>query len=218
MNWKPLGVALAMSVGLARAQTGTARPEFEVTSVKPNHTGCCTTYGAGNGRSGGKDVTLKILIAFAYRIQQFQVSGGPRWIDPDRFDVDGKAEDLRTDPDQLRLMLQSLFEDRFKLKVHRETKPSAVYALVVGKGGPKIKLSRDQNPENVDGPSPPRAGPNHGETVRELTLRGHVTPEGHSVTLLPLKDQGDRFALRPFDADLHGAIRRKRIAFEGNRA
>jgi len=162
MNWR-LGVALAMSVGLAQAQTGsTARPEFAVTSVKPNHTGCCTTYGAGNGGSGGKNVTLKILIAFAYRIQQFQVSGGPRWIDSDRFDVEGKAEDLRTDPDQLRLMLQSLFEDRFKLKVHRETKPSAVYALVLGKGGPKIKLSRDQSPENVDGPSPPGAGPNHG--------------------------------------------------------
>lgn len=150
---------------MARAQTTTtARPEFAVTSVKPNHTGCCTTWGAGNrgGGGGGKNVTLKELMGFAYRLQQFQISGGPRWIGSDRFDIEGKAEDPNIDFDRVRLMLQSLFEDRFKLKVHRETKQSAVYALVVGKGGSKIKLSRDQSPENVDGPSPPGAGPNHG--------------------------------------------------------
>jgi uncharacterized protein (TIGR03435 family) len=163
MHWKLLGLAVSMSVGLAQAQTGTtARPEFAVTSVKPNHTGCCTTFGAGNGGSGGKNVTLKILVAFAYRIQQFQVSGGPRWVDSDRFDIEGKAENPKADPDQLRLMLRSLFEDRFKLKVHRETKQSPVYALVVEKGGLKIKLSSDQTSEDVNGPSPPGAGPNRG--------------------------------------------------------
>ena len=103
-----------------------------------------------------------MLIAFAYRLQQFQISGGPRWIDSDRFDVEGKAEDPQAGFDQVRLMLQSLFEDRFKLKAHRETKQSPVYALVIGKAGPRIQLSRDQSPENVDGPAPPGAGPNHG--------------------------------------------------------
>jgi uncharacterized protein (TIGR03435 family) len=165
MYLKPLGVAVAMSVGLAQLPTGTtARPEFAVTSVKLNRTGCCTTWGAGNrgGGGGGKNVTLKELMGFAYRLQQFQISGGPRWISSDRFDIEGKAEGPNLDFDQVRLMLQSLFEDRFKLKVHRETKPAAVYALVVGKDGPKIKLARDQSPEDVDGPSPPGAGPNHG--------------------------------------------------------
>jgi uncharacterized protein (TIGR03435 family) len=162
MSWRLIGIALAISAGLVRTQT--ARPEFAVTSVKPNHTGCCTTWGAGNrgGGGGGKNVTLKELMGFAYRLQQFQISGGPRWIGSDRFDIEGKAEDPNAGFDQVRLMLQSLFEDRFKLKVHRETKPSAVYALVVEKGGPKIKLSRDQSPENVDGPAPPGAGPSHG--------------------------------------------------------
>jgi uncharacterized protein (TIGR03435 family) len=163
MTWKPLSVAWTIAVGLASAQTPTtARPEFAVTSVKPNHTGCCTSGGVGNGQGGGKNVTLKELIAFTYRIQQFQISGGPRWIGSDRFDVEGKAEDPKADFDQLRLMLRSLFEDRFKLKVHRETKESPAYALVVGKGGVKIKLSWDQSPQNVDGPAPPGAGPNHG--------------------------------------------------------
>jgi uncharacterized protein (TIGR03435 family) len=163
MNWKPLSVAWTIALGFATAQTPTtARPEFAVASIKPNHTGCCTTYGAGNGGSGGKNVTLKILIAFAYHLQQFQISGGPRWIDSEHFDVEGKAENPKADPEQLRLMLRSLFEDRFKLKVHRETKEGPVYALVLAKGGAKIKLSRDQSPENVDGPAPPGAGPNHG--------------------------------------------------------
>jgi uncharacterized protein (TIGR03435 family) len=163
MNWKPLSVAWTIALGFATAQTPTtARPEFAVASIKPNHTGCCTTYGAGNGGSGGKNVTLKILIAFAYHLQQFQISGGPRWIDSEHFDVEGKAENPKADPEQLRLMLRSLFEDRFKLKVHRETKEGPVYALVLAKGGAKIKLSRDQSPENVDGPVPPGAGPNHG--------------------------------------------------------
>jgi uncharacterized protein (TIGR03435 family) len=52
----------------------------------------------------------------------------PHWIDSERFDIEGEAEDPRADPDQLRLMLRSLFEDRFKLKVHRETKEAPVYA------------------------------------------------------------------------------------------
>ncbi len=151
------------TIGLVQSQTRpAARPEFAVTSVKPNHTGCCTSGGVGNGGGGGKNVTLKELIGFTYRIQQFQISGGPRWIGSDRYDIEGKAEDPNADFDQLRLMLQSLFEDRFKLKVHRETKESPVYAIVVGKGGPRITLSADQTSPDVNGPAPTGTGPNRG--------------------------------------------------------
>jgi uncharacterized protein (TIGR03435 family) len=142
MGLRPILSAFVITVGLARSQT--ARPEFAVASVKPNHAGCCTTYGAGNGGSGGKDVTLKMLIAFAYHLQQFQISGGPRWIGSDRFDVEGKAGDPKADPDQLRLMLRSLFEDRFNLKVHRETKEAPVYACF-GKGWAENQTVRGSN-------------------------------------------------------------------------
>jgi uncharacterized protein (TIGR03435 family) len=160
-----LGIFALAIIGLTQAQNvAGARPEFSVTSVKPNHTGCCTTWGAGNrgGGGGGKNVTLKELMGFAYRLQQFQISGGPRWINSDRFDIEGKAVGPTTDFDKVRLMLQALFEDRFKLKVHRETQDGPVYALVVAKGGPRIRLSQDQSSEDVDGPAPPGAGPNHG--------------------------------------------------------
>jgi hypothetical protein len=72
MHWTLLGGALIIAAGIAQAQAGnSARPEFAVTSVKPNHTGCCTTWGAGNrgGGGGGKNVTLKELMGFAYRLQ-----------------------------------------------------------------------------------------------------------------------------------------------------
>jgi uncharacterized protein (TIGR03435 family) len=101
-------------------------------------------------------------IALAYQVQEFQISGGPGWIGSDRFDVEGKAEDPKADPSQLRLMLQSLLEDRFQLKLHSETREAPVYALVVTNGGPKIKLVADQTTPTVNGPAQPGAGPNRG--------------------------------------------------------
>jgi uncharacterized protein (TIGR03435 family) len=123
-------------------------------------------------------VTLKMLIACAYRIQQFQVSRGPSWIDSDRFDIEGRAEDPKVDFDQLRLMLRSMFEDRFNLKSHRETKESSVYALVLGNSGPKIELSIDQASPDINGHAPQGAGPSRG-AIR----MGAGTMVGNAVTL-----------------------------------
>ncbi len=138
------------------------RPEFDVSSVKPNKTNCCFSGGANNGQAGAEDSTLKALISLAYKVQEFQIVGGPGWIGSDRFDVEGRTEDKSADPDRLRLMLRSLLEDRFKLKLHMETKQAPIYVLVVAKGGPKIKLAADQTSPDVNGPSKPGAGPNHG--------------------------------------------------------
>ncbi len=163
---KPKLIAVVAGFALlTNAQTSqVTRPEFAVASIKPNKTNCCVSGGVGNGGSSNTDVTLKMLIATAYRVQEFQIYGGPGWIGSDRFDVEAKAENPKADFDELRLMLQSLLEDRFRLKLHRETKESPVYALVAAKGGPKIKLSADQaSSSDVNGPSPPGAtGPNHG--------------------------------------------------------
>lgn len=140
------------------------RPSFDVASIKRNKGSNLDDleFGVGDGKGGGKDVTVKILIGLAYRLQQFQISGGPSWAGSERFDVEGKTDDRSASPDKIRLMLQSLLEDRFKLRVHNETKNAPVYALVVLKSGPKIKLSADQSPQDVNGPAPPGGGPNHG--------------------------------------------------------
>ncbi len=147
-----------------QSQTGaTTRPAFAVTSVKPNHMDCCTSGGVGGGGSVNRRVTLKGLIGTAYRIQGFRIAGGPDWIDTERYDVDGKADDPKADFDQLRLMLRSLLEDRFGLRVHRETRTTAVYALVVDKNGLRMRRSADQLSPDVDGPSAPGSAlPNHG--------------------------------------------------------
>jgi uncharacterized protein (TIGR03435 family) len=81
---------------------------------------------------------------FAFGIRDFQISGGPSWLDSDRFDIVAKPEN-RSTPAQVPQMVQSLLVDRFKLKFHRETKEMPVFALVVGKNGPKMKPTRPED-------------------------------------------------------------------------
>ncbi len=77
-----------------------------------------------------------------YRVESWQLSGGPAWRDTDPFEIIAKAPgNVSPTPEQSREMLQSLLEERFKLKVHRETREGPVYALVIGKNGPRLKKS-----------------------------------------------------------------------------
>jgi uncharacterized protein (TIGR03435 family) len=163
---KPAPVLLAQADPASVTQTRTPQPErprFEVASVKPTNGVGASSGGAGVGSASEHNMTVRFLLWFSYRVQPFQIVGGPGWIDSDRFDIEARAEDRNAGPDQVRLMLQSLLEDRFHLKLHREVKVSPIYALVVAKGGPKMKLSADQTSPDVNGPSPPGSPlPNHG--------------------------------------------------------
>ncbi len=82
--------------------------------------------------------TLKGLICAAYQVKDFQVTGGPKWIDADRFDINAKAEGAANDT-QLKDMLQTLLAERFQLVFHHEEKIAPSYALVLIKSGLKIK-------------------------------------------------------------------------------
>ena len=86
-----------------------------------------------------ENATLKVCLQWAYKVQPRQVSG-PTWIENDRYDIRGKT-DGPVSQDELRTMLQNLLRERFKLVVRTETKESEVNALVVGKGGSKLKPS-----------------------------------------------------------------------------
>ena len=74
--------------------------------------------------------------------------GGPNWIDSDTFDITAKAKVAREEGakritmPELFAMLQPLLEDRFKLKVHRETRELPEYELVVAKGGLKMERAK----------------------------------------------------------------------------
>lgn len=136
----------------ARAQTQ-PKLEFEVASIKPNASGeHGIRLNISPGRLMAKNVTAKILIMQAFDVKDFQVSGGPAWIASDHFDLDAKtggeevpspakltADQAKTKSQEIQSMMQSLLADRFKLKLHEDSKEAPVYALVVGKNGPKLK-------------------------------------------------------------------------------
>jgi uncharacterized protein (TIGR03435 family) len=110
---------------------------FEVASVKPNKSGNGSSrFNSGHGRLTATNVSLKSCIYFAYGIKDYQISG-PEWLSSERYDITAKAASGVPDK-QLMPMLQTLLQDRFKLRLHRQTKELPAYALVVGKGGPKL--------------------------------------------------------------------------------
>jgi uncharacterized protein (TIGR03435 family) len=146
------------------------RPAFAVASVKPSDSKDRPAVGNFNGRGYGRNATLKMLIQTAYQVQPFQISGGPAWIGSDRFEVAGKADDPNTLYPQLRLMMQSLLEERFQLRVHKEARRMAIYSLVLAKGGARLKASADQtSPDATTPPVSPQDGPparKHRDTSR----------------------------------------------------
>jgi uncharacterized protein (TIGR03435 family) len=122
-----------------------ASPRFEVASIKacnpsePRKSGhlAAPPISTKPGLLTARNASLKDLIRGAYALENYQISGGPGWIDSPGFDVEAKSTDGAT-RDQLLLMLRALLTDRFKLAFHRETKELNVYDLVVAKNGPKF--------------------------------------------------------------------------------
>lgn len=103
------------------------------------------------GRIHATSYKLRQLIHDAYDVEMFRILGGPRWVDEDRFDVEAKPPassesskwvpaNFKSPPNpEMRQMLQTLLAERFQLRVHTETRKESIYALVVAKGGPKLK-------------------------------------------------------------------------------
>jgi uncharacterized protein (TIGR03435 family) len=134
-------VSLA-SAALGQTQAPPLRPQFEVASIKPNF-GMERKVSIGATSPGtfkAENVWLRFLIQMAWNVKDFQVSGGPGWAGSDRFDIVART-DGRAGFEQMRPMLQTLLEDRFRLVFHRESKELPVYALVAGRGGFKLHAS-----------------------------------------------------------------------------
>jgi uncharacterized protein (TIGR03435 family) len=140
------------------AQAGSSgTPQFEVASVKvvKSVTGKSGIHTSPGGRFNADNVTLRQLIRFAYQVQDAQLSGGPKWLDDDRFDIVAKAESAGVDdpflaeqagrPSPSQARLRTLLADRFKLQAHSEPRQLAIYALVSarrdGALGPQLHRS-----------------------------------------------------------------------------
>jgi uncharacterized protein (TIGR03435 family) len=147
-----------IAVAALSAQEAAPRPKFEVATIKRNVT--VDAGGGGGLRPNGSyrlvNVDVRTMIRIAYRSDRSQlfpsqIIGAPAWTS-ETYDITAKAGDdlsLKTQAEILRaqpLLLQSLLEDRFKLKVHRETRQLPMYALVLarkdGTLGPQLRLSR----------------------------------------------------------------------------
>ena len=117
-----------------------AKLEFEVASVKPDRseTGVDRVH-ISNGSLIIENVSLKRCIGLAYGVAEGRdyLFSGPGWLDSERFDISARFPASTAEPD-VRLMLQRLLDERFKLRLHRETREFSVYALTAGKGGAKL--------------------------------------------------------------------------------
>jgi uncharacterized protein (TIGR03435 family) len=141
-------------------------PSFDVATIKPSQPGATgiRAFGPkGADRFLAMNVTVKDLIDFAYTIDDDrQVVGLSGWMISKRYDIDAKVGDaevaamskLPLSYNPYRFMQQALLADRFKLKVHFETRELPIYELVVAKGGPKLKAS-EMNPANPAEPLKP---------------------------------------------------------------
>ena len=122
------------------------RPSFEVASIKRNVS--VGELSSMNGEPGGRirvtNHSLFNIIRQVYRLQRYQVVGGPEWLDRDHWDIVAKAAG-DAPFDQILGMTETLLADRFKLLTHRETREMPVYALVLaradGRLGPQVKPS-----------------------------------------------------------------------------
>jgi len=126
---------------IATAQT---RPQFDIADV---HVSAASAGASHNMRGGAmragmyqiQTATMVDLIKTAYGVDANTVLGGPSWLELDRYDVFAKGP-ASTSADTAKLMLQALLTDRFKLQMHRDSRPLPGFALTVRKGGtPKLK-------------------------------------------------------------------------------
>jgi len=122
----------ALILAIACVSLTAAQPAFDVISIKPSTGGRDFPLATG-GRLHARYVNVQELIAMAYQLAPFQLSGGPAWLESDRFDVEAKS-DAPADAAQTRLMVQALLADRFQFKFRRETKETQAYALTVPAG------------------------------------------------------------------------------------
>jgi uncharacterized protein (TIGR03435 family) len=208
---------------LVLPKDGETVPSFEVATVRASAEGgemMRFMWGADNCRID--NLELRSIIVQAYgAVSQDQIVGGPDALMSAHFDVNAKAE--ANDAAQMkklprddrnresRLMLQSLLADRFHLKVHIETKEMPVYALVVAKGGAKLKASAPPpaSPPDQDAPPPkaaltpdqlPKTPPRGGMTIRMSSTNIEAsatdgTMEGLTNILTNQPDAGGRVVI-----------------------
>jgi len=143
MKTSKLLFAVAVTAAVVSVETAIAQKsaEFEVASIKPSPPGPNNSESRFDpgGTFTATGTPLKALLQVAYGVNGFEIAGGPKWLESDRYDVIAKpAASENLSEEQMKPMIQQLLVDRFRLKIHRKTRELPVYSMVVGKNGPKL--------------------------------------------------------------------------------
>ncbi len=156
------------------------RMEFDVASVKLNTSGVPPSgdmpysnfplgpgdvYNPNGGLFTATNLPLISFLAFAYKMSVFEINSArsqlPKWAVSDRFNIQARTQGNPT-KNQMRLMMQSLLSDRFKLLMHKETKDVPIFGLVLadqGKQGPGLRVHSDSGACPTALPATPAATP-----------------------------------------------------------
>ncbi|HEY2382158.1 MAG TPA: TIGR03435 family protein [Terriglobia bacterium] len=191
-------VALILAVPALLPAQGPGKLAFEVATIKAAAPLNPATIAAGQMPHLGMNVqgtrvdigfmSISDLIVAAYKTKANQITG-PDWLKTERFDILAKMPDGTT-KDDVPVMLQALLADRFGLKIHKDMREDSVYALVVAKGGPKLKESApdpevapdkaaNNNPQGAPQIKVDRAGGGATVTTPRGAVKMSMTPDGH---------------------------------------
>lgn len=141
-----------------------ANPAFDVATIKPNDKATSMQRLTVNGRNfnitGG---SLEDMMGFAYQVQSRQVVNPPSWFTSDRYDIAAVPDhEGAPNPEQVRMMVRKLLEERFALKVHHEKREMPAFVMTVSKSGSKLQ------PTQLKGPLP---GFGFGPAQGGMTMR-----------------------------------------------
>ena len=193
--------AIALSAISAFAAQNANQPRFEAASVKRTDR-CRMEHTVDPAMIALNGYPLNAVLMEAFTVKMDQIIG-PSWLDADCFVIDAKIP-VGATKDQLPTMLQALLVERFKLAVHKESRPRPGYALVVDKNGPTLKAS-DPSP-NAAGP--PAGQVTFGSTLQSKGIKGSMTMATLARLLsLRVGPVEDLTALKgKFDVDISWAL------------
>jgi uncharacterized protein (TIGR03435 family) len=166
-----IAIAVASAIPQSNAEQQ-VKLKFDVASIKQNKSNGKPTsnipltqgnaYSPSGGRFSATNQSIFICILFAYKVSLTeawdQFKHLPQWARTESFDIQAKTDIPNPTKDQMRQMMQSLLEDRFKLAVHRESRQVPIFALVLakpGKLGPQLEPHPADSPCSIDSTNKP---------------------------------------------------------------
>ncbi|MBB5062684.1 TIGR03435 family protein [Granulicella mallensis] len=194
---------------VVHAQQPALAPEsgFEVVSIKPTHftPGCYSMFPSGSPHYVATCITLRELIARAWKVHPDNIQGGSSQALATAYTVSAVTPNgTLWNPENVRPMLRQMLEERFHVSVHSGTKQISGYVLVVAKGGLKLQASKSEiNPQAHS------AGQPFSNSIRPGYIRGRNIDLNGIAALLSSVEQNtvvDETGIAgTFDIDLHFA-------------